>query len=85
MDDVARLKRQLRRLQSARQRWKHRAAAKQAEIRRLRVNVRDLANSRELWKQRCQPKAPSTTDAAPAPVLLPGPCTHQESACRGEF
>ena len=31
--------------------WKHRAAAKQDEIRRLRVKVRDLAASRDYWKQ----------------------------------
>jgi hypothetical protein len=71
MTATAALKRQVRRLCEARQRWRQRVAAKQKEIRKLRVAVRDLTASRELWKGRCRPQ-PRPTEP-PAPVLLPLP------------
>jgi hypothetical protein len=50
MNDKGNSARKTRKLQASRDRWKHRSAAKQEEIRQLRVTVRDLFNSREYWK-----------------------------------
>src|SRR5215210_1778818 len=72
MTPTATLKRQVRRLQQARQRWKGRVAAKQQEIRQLRVRVRDLSLSRERWQRRAgQLHEQLRPSPEPAARLLP--------------
>jgi chromosome segregation ATPase len=74
MTPTATLRRQVRRLQQARQRWKGRVAAKQREIRKLRVRVRDLSLSRERWKRRAEQLHEQLRPSPePAARLLPWP------------
>ena len=80
-DDVTKLKRRVRQLERARQKWKGRCADKQAHIRYLRVKGRDLANSRERWRTLAE-RAPGA-GAAPSPDLLPLP-QPQEGTPPGE-
>ena len=71
-DEVAKLKRRVRQLERARQKWKGRCADKQDHIRYLRVKARDLAKSRERWRTLAE-RAPDADAAAPSPDLLPLP------------
>lgn len=77
-EELARLKRKVRRLEQSRQNWKKRVAQKQAQIRRLRVNVRDLATSRQLWKQRFLDSPSLPHDEPPTLLSLP-PSTRRPS------
>jgi hypothetical protein len=72
-DEVAKLRRRVRQLERARQRWKIRVADKQQEVRYLRVKARDLTRSRDAWKQRASAAGPPTPRPDEPPVLLPLP------------
>ena len=52
MSDEGDAARTARKLRASRDRWKHRSAEKQQQIRQLRVTNRDLSLSRDQWKAR---------------------------------
>lgn len=68
-EELARLKRRVRRLEQSGQNWKKRVAQKQDEIRRLRIDVRDLGTSRQLWKQRWLDSSDPPHDEPPSAGL----------------
>ena len=72
LDEITQLKRRLRQLESSRQKWKCRSAAKQQHIRYLRVQARDLERSRDHWRQRAAQVRlpPASTPPLPPPALL---------------
>ena len=73
MDDVAKLKQRLCRLERARDKWKARAAAKQERIRALVIKARDLALSRDRWKDEACRQDPAVPPLDDPPRLLPMP------------
>ena len=72
-DELAKLKRRIRQLESSRDAWKARAVAKQGLVRCLLVKARDLALSRDRWKgEVCpQPPAGAAPDEPPRLLRLP--------------
>ena len=73
MDDIAKLKQRIRRLERARDTWKARAVAKQERIRALAVKTRDLTLSRDRWKDEACREDPAGTSLNDPPCLLPMP------------
>ena len=76
--DVEKLKRRIRQLELARDRWKARATFKQQRLRSLAVKARDLALSRDRWKDQAllagsaDAPAPSQDDP-PRLLAMPAP------------
>ena len=88
MSDEGDAARKARKLQASRDRWKHRSAEKQQQIRQLRVTNRDLSRSRDQWKARAKeleqhlrasPAVPesSSADGPQVCVFLGGPMPHR--------
>ena len=83
MDDIAKLKQRIRRLERARDTWKARAVAKQERLRALAVKTRDLTLSRDRWKDEACREGSGGMPQDNPPRLLALPAA-ADWPCRGE-
>jgi hypothetical protein len=85
VDETAKLKQRIRRLERARDAWKKRAVSKQQHIRSLSVKARDLAASRDRWKEEARRALPGgeAQDAPPRLLPLPAPGDRERRGGKG--